>query len=414
MKYKLNWLFFLNNKGFANASLSTITPILHKVIHPVLQRLLAKKVVFLDKIKKNVRTTIANNNIYISAANNYHSGFYMVGEGTVPNVGRGSYIQPYAPMKYAFMTYGFTDQALTLAAKQGKQAIAGTFDAEFETGMITAKKHLNRIFHGDGTGKLCLANGAGSSTTALVVDGCPAEGGKGRSSKYLAAGQEISIGGGAAVGIASVNSNTSVTLDEAVSWSDNAVITLANADEAMGLAGHIDDGDNIATYQSLARSSYPVLKAQTDDTAEALTEADMIDIVVQACEYGDGPEVGLVNQDLWRKYGALLLSQKRNTDSKPVLGGGWSGLMLDVGQKSIPIICDYDCWDGYVQFPSFKGLTIAEASDMFEWMAGYDGKGDALIRSASDRTAWEGTQKWYFNLVGLDVQQMARLSNKTV
>ena len=88
--------------------------------------------------------------------------------------------------------------------------------------------------------------------------------------------------------------------------------------------------------------------------------------------------------------------------------------MLDVGAKSIPIICDYDAWDSYVQFPNFKGLTIAEASDMFEWLAGYDGKGDVLRRSPDGRTDWEGTQKWYMNLVGLQVNDMARLSAKTV
>lgn len=396
----------------SNATLTTISPILHKVIHPVLQRLMSKKVIFLDQIKKNVRTTIANNNIYISAANSYHSGFYFVAEGTEPGVGRGNYIQPYAALKFGFMTYGFTDQALTLAAKQGKQAIAGTFDSEFETGLITCKKHMNRIFHGDGNGVLCYANGAGVTTTALVVDGAPSEGGKGRSTKYLAPGQAITVGGTAAT-IASVDSSTGVTLSAAISWSDNDAVKLANAAEPMGLAGIIDDGDNVSTFQNLARASYPTMKAQTDDTAEALTEADMIDIVLQACEFGDGPSVGLCNQDLWRKYGSLLQSQKRNNEAKPVLGGGWRGLMLDVGAKSIPIICDYDCWDGYVQFPNFKNLTIAEASDMFEWMAGYDGKGDVLRRSPSGRTDWEGTQKWYMNLIGLQVNDQARLSGKT-
>jgi len=395
----------------ANANLTTIDPILTKIIHPVLQRLMAKKVIFLDKIKKNVRTTIANNTIYISAAHQYHSGFYFVAEGTQPKVGRGAYIQPSAPMKYGFMTYGFTDQALTLAAKQGKQAIAGTFDAEFETGLITARKHMNRIFHGVGDGKLCLANGLGSSSTALTVDGCPSVGGQGRHTKFLAPGQHINIGTAEAE-ISTVDSNTAVTLVAAKTWSDNDVVTLLNDAEPMGIAGHIDDGDNVATYQGLSRTTYPILKAQVDDTVEALTEADMIAVVLKALEFGDGPDVGLCNQDLWQKYGALLLSLKRSVDMKDLIGG-WKGLSLNVGSKEISIICDYDTWDGYVQFPRFAGFTIAEASDMWEWMAGYDGKGDVLRRSPDGRTDWEGTQKWYMNLVGLQVNDMARLSGKT-
>lgn len=394
-----------------NANLTTIDPILTKVIHPVLQKLMAKKVIFLDKIKKNVRTTIANNNIYISAMNGYHSGFYMVAEGTQPNVGRASYIQPYAALKYAFLTFGFTDQALTLAAKAGKQAIAGTFDTELEGGLITAKKHLNRIFHGDGTGKLCLANGSGSTSTALTVDGCPSVGGGTRHTKYLAPQQYITIGTTSAQ-ISTVDSDTGVTLVAAVSWSDNDVITLRDDAEAMGLAGHIDDGDNVSTYQNLARASYPNLNAQVDDTAEALTEADMIAVVLKACEFGDGPDVGLCNQDLWQKYGALLLSMKRSTDMKDLIGG-WKGLSLNVGAKEIPIICDYDTWDTYVQFPRFSALSIAEASDMMEWMAGYDGKSSVLVRSPDNRTDWEATQKWYFNMVGLQNNDMARLKGKT-
>lgn len=396
----------------ADANLTQIAPLLNKVIYPVLQRLVSKKCIFLDQIKKNVRTSIANNEIYVSAAKHYHSGFYTAAEGSAPAVGRGSYLQMKADVKFIFMTYGFTDQVLTIAKRQGKEAIAGTFDAEFETGMITAKKQLNRIFHGDGNGKLCVANGAGSSTTALIVDGCPADGGTGNHTKYLAPGQKINIGTTEAE-ISSVNSFTSVTLASAVSWSDNDVITLINDAEPMGLAGHIDDGDNVATYQNLARSSYPMLKSQVDDTSEALTEADMIAVVVAAMEYGE-PSVGLMNQDLWQKYGSLLLSMKRNTDLKPVLGGGWAGLELNCGTKAIPIICDYDTWNGYVQFPDFSKLTIAQACEMFEWLAGYDGQENALRRSPDNRTAWEGTQKWYMNLVGLDVQGMARLSNKTV
>ena len=397
----------------SNATLTTISPILNKIIMPVLQRLISKKVIFLDQIKKNVRTTIANNEIYVSAAKGYHSGFYTKVEGSAPATGRTAYLQMKSLVKFIFMTYGFTDQALTLASKQGKEAIAGTFDAEFETGMITAKKQLNRIFHGDATGKLCVANGAGSGSTTLIVDGCPATGGKAKHTKYLAAGQEITIGTTEAV-ISSVDSDTQVTLDASETWSDNDVVTLSGDDEPMGLAGHIDDGDNVATYQNLARSTNPMLKAQVDDTAEALTEADMIDVCLAAMEYGDGPSVGLMNQDLWAKYGALLTSMKRSTELKPVLGGGWSGLELNVGSKNIPIICDYDTWDGYVQFPNFKNLTIAQACEMFEWLGGYEGEGNALIRSGTDRTAWEGTQKWYMNLVGLNVQDMARLRAKTV
>ena len=177
----------------------------------------------------------------------------------------------------------------------------------------------------------------------------------------------------------------------------------------MGLAGHIDDGDNVSTYQGFARSSYPYLNAQTDDTAEALTEDKMIDVYTAAKEFGDGPTVVLMGRTMWSKYGKLLLSMKRNTEVRPVLNGGFKGLEFMDG---IPVILDHDTWEGYVQMPNLNHFTIAEASDQFEWLKAYE-NGGVLRRSASDRTAWEGTQKWYMQFMGLQVNDSARLSLKT-
>ena len=393
----------------ADLNLAAISPILNKIILPEIQTYFSKTSVFFNQVKKNVGTTIANNYVYLAARNGLHSGFYAVAEGTQPLTGKGSYIQPYAALKFVFLSFNFSDQALSLAAAQGKQAINSTFATELETGTFTARKHMNRILHGAGTGKLCLANGSGSSATALNVDGCPSEPASGgRHTKYLTAGQYITIGTTEAQ-IASVDSSTGVTLASAVSWSDNDVITLRSAAEPMGLAGHIDDGDNVSTYQALARSAYPYLNAQVDDTVEALSEDKMIDVYTAAKEFGDGPDVILMGRTMWGKYGKLLLSMKRTTDVKPVLNGGWKGLDFMDG---VPVILDHDCWEGYVQMPNMKHLTIAEASDMFEWMKAYE-NGGVLRRSPSDRSAWEGTQKWYMQMMGLQVNDMARLSNKT-
>lgn len=390
-------------------NLAAIAPILNKIILPEIQTYFSKTSVFFNQIKKNVGTTIANNYVYVAARNGLHSGFYSVAEGTQPKTGKGSYIQPYAALKYVFLTFSFTDQALSLAAAQGKQAINSTFATEIETGSFTAKKHMNRIMHGDATGKLCLANGLGSSSTALTVDGCPSEPSSGGwHTKYLAPGQYINIGSTEAQ-VESVDSKTGVTLASAVSWSDNDVITLRDDAEPMGLAGHIDDGDNVSTYQSLLRSSYPFLNAQTQDTSETLTEEAMIDVFTAARQWGDGPNVILMGQTMWTKYGKILLSMKKTADTKEVLNGGFRGLNFMDG---IPVILDHDCWEGYVQMPNLKHFTIAEASDMFEWLKAYE-NGGVLRRSPDDRTSWEGTQKWYMQLMGLQVNDSARLSNKT-
>ena len=179
----------------------------------------------------------------------------------------------------------------------------------------------------------------------------------------------------------------------------------------MGISGIIDDGDNVATIQNFARSSYPIFKANVDDDAEALTEADMISIYLKCRKNGFKASEGaiLAGETLYKAYGNLLISQKRNHNPKPVLGGGWTGLEFMDG---VPVIFDPDTWDGVMQFVHFPSLTIGEMSDPLEWLEA-DAHGGILQRDPDNRSQWEGTLKYYCNLVGLRFNSQGRLSNKT-
>lgn len=388
--------------------ITNISALLKKVIKPEIVPQLRKESILYDQIKKNVGVTVMNNNIYIAARSGRHNGIYSVAEGTEPYAGKALYQQPVAPIKYSFGTVEFSDQALSAADKQGAKAIAGILATEVMALKDDFRMDINRCLHGAGTGKLCLANGAGVTTATLTLDSNP---NGGDATEYLSAGMYISIGGAAAVLISSVDSATQVTLSATSSWSDNAVITKASADEPMGIAGIIDDGDNVSTIQGIVRATYPVFNSNTDDTSEALSESDMITMYLRAKKNGFSAKTGviLMGETMYKAYGALLLSQKRSTSSKPVLGGGWSGLEFMDG---IPVIFDPDCWSGYVQFINLPDLTIGEMSDPMEWLEA-DAHGGILMRSNSNRTVWEGTLKYYYNLVGLRFNSHSRLSNKT-
>jgi len=388
--------------------ISNISALLKKVIKPEIVPQLRKESVLYDQVKKNVGVTVMNNNIYIAARSGRHTGIYSVAEGTEPYSGKAVYQAPVAPIKYSFGTVSFSDQALSAADKQGAKAIASVLSAEIMALKDDFRMDINRCMHGAGTGKLCLANGAGSGTATLTLDTNP---NGGDATEYLAPGMYISIGGAAAVLISTVDSATQVTLSATSSWSDNAVITKASADEPMGIAGIIDDGDNVATIQGIARSTYPIFNAQTEDTAEALTEAKMITMYLRAKKNGFNAKNGviLMGETMYKAFGALLVSQKRNVDSRPVLGGGWSGLEFMDG---VPVVFDPDTWSGYVQFVNLADLTVGEMSDPMEWLEA-DAFGGILMRSSSNRTEWEGTLKYYYNLVGLRFNSHARLSAKT-
>lgn len=386
--------------------ISEIGAVLKKVIAPRVQEQITKESVLFNQIKKNVGVTVANNTIYSAARTGRHSGIYTAAENVAPYAGKAAYAQPYTSMKYAFGTLELTDQAIEAAKGGDVKAIASILKLEIDALKNDFKLDINRMLHGAGTGKLCLANGAGSSATALTVDSNP---NGGDANEYISVGSYIVIGSGAAVQVTALTGSTGVTLAEARDWSDNDVVKRAGADEPMGLAGIIDDGDNVATIQAILRSSNPWANSHVDDTAEVLSESDMISIFLKTRRLG-GAKFCLMGEAMYRKYGSLLLSMKRNTDSKPVLGGGWHGLDFMGGQ--CPVLLDFDAWSGYVQFVNPDALTIAEMSEPFAWLEA-DAHGGILSRSSSNRTVWEGTMKYYFNLFALDFKSHGRLSGKT-
>jgi len=397
-------------------TIGNIAAVLKKIIVPVIVNQLPKESVLFDKIKKNSGVNIANNQIYIAARTGRHSGIYAVAEGNEPYAGKAKYEQPYTSLKYAFATLELTDQAIA-ATNEGNgsiKAIASILNTEIMALKDDMRMDINRQMHGAGLGKLCLANGTGIGLTTLIVDGNP-NGGDG--TEYLVEGMYIHVGTGAAVQISSIDSATQVTLATATSWSDNNVVTKGTgADrlgatgsvvEIMGLAGLIDTGANVAVIQNITRSSSPWACANMDSTAASLTEAQMINMYLKCKRYG-GAKVIFAGQSMYAYYGQLLTSMKKTADLKEILSGGWKGLEFMDG---VGVMLDFDCWEKTMNFVDFDSLTIAEMSEPFAWLEA-DAHGGILRRSSSNRTVWEGTLKYYFNLVGKKFKSMGALWNK--
>jgi hypothetical protein len=390
-------------------TITNIAAVLKKVIVPVIQDQLPKESVLFDKIKRNSGVTVANNNIYIAARTNRHSGIYNVAEGTEPDSGKATYAQPYEAMKYLFGTLELTDQAITAAQKGDVKALASILDVEVKALKDDLKLDINRQFHGDGKGVLCYAGTTGTSSTALTVFGGKTDG---DASEYIVPGMYIQIGTGSAVQVSSVDSATGITLASAATWLSGGAVTKANNSaqtaECMGLAGIIDNGSNVASIHNITRSSSPWANSWSYETAATLTEAQMINYYLKTKRFG-GAKVIFMGPTLFAKYGTLLTSLKKTADLKEILSGGWKGLEFMDG---IGVMLDFDTWAGYVQMVDFDALTIAEMSDPFEWLEA-DAHGGILKRSAVNRTLWEGTLKYYLNLVGKKFKSQARLRNQT-
>jgi hypothetical protein len=308
-------------------------------------------------------------------------------------------------MTYAFGTLELTDQAIEAAQAGDVKAIASILTVEITALKDDFKADLNRILHGAGAGVLCQTNGTGANSTGLTVASAPSGG---DATQYLCAGQYIQFGTGSTALISSVDSATGVTLASGATWSNAVVITKAYDAEAMGLAGIIDDGDNAATIQALTRSTTPYSKAHVYDTSTTLTEANMIATYLKTTRYG-GAKAILMNSGLFAYYGSLLTTMKR-AQMTEVLSGGWKGLEFMGGK--LGVLLDFDTWSGYVQMVDFDALSLAEMSAPFAWLEA-DAHGGILKRSSSNRTIWEGTLKYYFNLIALKFLSSARMSGQT-
>lgn len=395
-------------------AISNISAVLKKVIIPTIQEQLPKESILFDKIKRNSGVTVANNTVYIAARTQRHAGIYSVAEGNEPKAGASTYQQPYDSIRFTFGTLELTDQAIEAASSGDVKAIASILSTEIAALKDDIKMDANRQMHGAGAGVLCYANGTGQALTTLTVYSNP-NGGDG--TEYLSPGMHIHVGTGTAVEITSVDSATSATI-ESTSWgADDAIFkdtgttttsTTGESVEIMGLAGIIDDGDTVGNIHNISRTSYPWAQAWTEDTAATLSEAYMIDLYLKCKRYG-GAKVVLMGSTLYSKYGQLLMAYKKSANMTDILAGGWKGLEFMDG---VGVYLDFDTWDQRVQFVDFDALTIAEMTSPWKWLEA-DAHGGILKRNSSNRTIWEGTLKYYYQLVGKKFRSMGRLNAKT-
>lgn len=386
--------------------ISDISAVLKKVIVPKIQVQIPQLSILADKVKRNVGVTIANNQIYVAARTQRHSGIYSVAEGTAPNSGQSTYQQPYTSMAYMFGTLAISDQAIEAASSGEVKAVAAILATEINALKEDFALDLNRILHGNGTGILCTVNGNYNSTTTIT---CQANPNGGDPTEYLSPNMYVAIGANSSCLITAITSTTTFTVSVAISGNNGDTITKTAAAEAMGLIGLIDDGSRVATIQNITRSSNPWSQSFVNDVTTSLAESDMSNIFLKTRRFG-GSKACLMGVNMFNKYGAILLSYKKSADMKEVLSGGWEGLEFMGGM--CPVILDFDTWNGFAQFVDFDALTMAEMSKPMQWLEG-DAHGGILIRNPNNRTQWEGTLKYYFQFVALKYKSHGRLSNKS-
>jgi len=173
------------------------------------------------------------------------------------------------------------------------------------------------------------ANGAGTSTTTLVIDENRAVSNSDIDyAVYMPPGTSIKIGANTPVTVVSHTAKNTVTISTAQTWADNDAIQILDADgnNLIGLTGLLA-AVGTGTYAGIDPTSYAMWKSYVDSpaSATALTMTDIDKAHTEAAQRGK-VDYTFANKTLFNKFISLLKSNPQYSYRKPVLHGGWTGV----------------------------------------------------------------------------------------
>ena len=199
-------------------------------------------------------------------------------DGAIPSAGRQSYVDVRIGMRYSYGRGRITKQVMQ-ASSTNKFAAQKALDSEMQGLIKNMAKGEARTIFGDGRGIVAFVNGTGSSSTTQTLDNPGGWTNTTNGARFANRGAILATvnpaTGALRASTATTVTNyaaagTTITVSPAVTWTDNDyVVRAANTSvtdvsdtsygkEAMGLAGLVDDGTNVATLHNVNRVSYPI------------------------------------------------------------------------------------------------------------------------------------------------------------
>lgn len=169
--------------------------------------------------------------------------------------------------------------------------------------------------------------------------------------------------------------------------------------EVMGLFGHIDDGDILATYFGKARSTYTTLKAQNIDGSASpyngnLTETLLMKLNDDCMELGGGdPDAALTTRGVLRNFFAQLKTDRTMNDPMSFTGGA-RDFKIQLGDKAILLRAGRLCPEGTL-FMVDRSTLKRYHNAGWEWAE----ESGAVFKQVSDSTGvkdeFYGYGRWF-------------------
>lgn len=229
------------------------------------------------------------------------------------------------------------------------QAFINHLDDEVTQIAKDVLKHMNIMTYGDGTGILTTVNASTSALTTFVGKTGTAFGSFG--TRYLQVNDQMDVwdptfttqrtpSGG--VTITAIDTTTqTVTVSSALTLTAGDIVVRANSQnkEYIGLQLASDNASSV-TFQSLSRSTYPILKGNVVDAGGAALTESHLQQILSAIETASGelPNLILASQPQWDAYVALGQSLKRYVNTMKLDRG-----FQELDYNGIPFTKDVDC-----------------------------------------------------------------------
>jgi hypothetical protein len=293
---------------------------------------------------------------------------YRLENEALQAAGNAQYTDVHIPLRYGYFRGELTGQVLRLAEKD-YQAFASAMRKEMDIAKESVVKDSNRIFYGDGDGKLARVDAStGPLGTVSVYD-----------PSNLAPGMIVDIRDVAGALATGGDSRTITSVVEEADGTGTVtfsgatdIVVVANDDYLMREDNYASGterepqglGKIVATSGTLFNvdpTTYPSWKGVVEDEGGALAEASMIKTCDRTRRNGGTTSVIFTGLGVRRAYFNLLVADRQFQNTK-TFDGGFIGLPFNYG-KEIPVVEDLDAPRNIMWFVDEKRLTIYQESD---------------------------------------------------
>lgn len=370
---------------------------------------------------------------------------HIAEDGRLPDPGRQAYDRAAYLTKYYYGRIKLTGPSMS-ATRSSRGSFLDAADAEISGLVQDMNRTMNRVYYGDGTGRLCriVPSTTGDSINTFTVDYPGGFANTGPGTQYLRSGMRVVIGGTAMTGaspttalynayikVLSTSSNqVQLYSDPSLQTVKNVNLTLttgqdrylftnASTDSGMaefsdfgymnepeGLASIIDD-ENPFGYESFGgsysahwlgrinRSEVPAWRATVLDNGGTpmIFQPSMFSRLRDELEINgsNAPGVYITSHGVRQAYFDSL-SSGRTYPNTMKFDGGYETLE----HNGVPVVPDRDCTKGRIYAIDFEALQMLYEED-YHWLD-FDG---SMFARMGDRDAYQATLARY-HAIGTD------------